>query len=309
MAARLLPVVKTRFFDANGAPLAGGKVYSYAAGTNTPQATYTDESGLTPNANPTILDSEGYANIWLNSNFYKMVIADSNDVVLFTTDNVNVETTAGADGATIYNGSGAPSNGLGSDGDYYLDTASANKDFYYKSGGTYSIVCTLTGPTGAAGTNGTNGTNGYSVLNGSGAPGGGVGVDNDFYYDPAAKIMYGPKASGVWPAGISLDGGGGAVVNSASSNVTLSSSSPNVQYIPCDATSAAFNVTLPLALVGIVGQIFQIKKIDSSGNAVTILRNGSDQILGTSLVTSLSLDYQGKSFSIICRAAGFWDII
>jgi hypothetical protein len=41
----LSPLLRQRFFDSNGNPLAGGKLYSYAAGTTTPQSTYTDQSG------------------------------------------------------------------------------------------------------------------------------------------------------------------------------------------------------------------------------------------------------------------------
>jgi hypothetical protein len=48
------PVLKQRFFDSNGDPLVGGKLYSYIAGTATPAATYIDSSGSTPNTNPII---------------------------------------------------------------------------------------------------------------------------------------------------------------------------------------------------------------------------------------------------------------
>jgi len=51
----LTPTPKQQFLDANGNPLSGGKVYTYAAGTTTPLVTYTDESGTTPNTNPVIL--------------------------------------------------------------------------------------------------------------------------------------------------------------------------------------------------------------------------------------------------------------
>ena len=64
--ARLAPFFKQQFFDNDGAPLAGGKVYSYTAGTSTPLATYTDQGGATPNANPVILDANGEANIWVS---------------------------------------------------------------------------------------------------------------------------------------------------------------------------------------------------------------------------------------------------
>jgi len=47
--------------------------------------------------------------------------------------------------------------------------------------------------------------------------------------------------------------------------------------IPCNATSAAFTVTLPQA-IGCPGRIYIIKKIDSSGNAVTVQGSGSEPI-------------------------------
>ena len=53
----LFPSPKVAFLDANGKPLAGGFVYFYAAGTTTPQATYTDATLATQNANPAVLDS------------------------------------------------------------------------------------------------------------------------------------------------------------------------------------------------------------------------------------------------------------
>lgn len=89
MAFSLAPDFEQQFFDNNGDPLSGGKVYSYEAGTTTPQATYTDSSGGTPNANPVILDSSGRATIWLDVELsYKFVIKDSNDVTVKTVDSM-----------------------------------------------------------------------------------------------------------------------------------------------------------------------------------------------------------------------------
>lgn len=45
-----------------------------------------------------------------------------------------------------------------------------------------------------------------TVLTTSGRPSDGTGNDGDFAYDPTAIVMYGPKASGRWPAGVSLRG-------------------------------------------------------------------------------------------------------
>jgi hypothetical protein len=85
--AVLAPYVFWQEFDNYGEPLAGGKVYTYAAGTTTDKVTYTDADETAQNTNPIILDSAGRANIWLDEGAYKFVITDSNDVVIRTVDN------------------------------------------------------------------------------------------------------------------------------------------------------------------------------------------------------------------------------
>lgn len=85
-----MPIPKQQFIGSNGRPLAGGKVYTYAAGTTTAKATYTDSGGLTANANPVILDAAGRASIWLNG-YYKISLYDSSDVLQYTVDNVSGE--------------------------------------------------------------------------------------------------------------------------------------------------------------------------------------------------------------------------
>lgn len=84
----LAPLARQRFFDANGDPLAGGKLYTYEAGTTTPKATYTDRSGTTANTNPIILDANGECDIWIASGFYKFVLKDSSDVTQWTKDQI-----------------------------------------------------------------------------------------------------------------------------------------------------------------------------------------------------------------------------
>lgn len=81
---------KFRAFDADGDPLNGGKLYSYIAGSSTPQATYTDKAAGTANTNPVVLDANGEANVWLSDALnYKLVLTDADDVVLWTVDNVS----------------------------------------------------------------------------------------------------------------------------------------------------------------------------------------------------------------------------
>lgn len=85
--------VGAQFFDANGNVLSGGKIYSYAAGTTTPQNTYTTSAGNVAHSNPIILDSAGRVvtgEIWLTDTAtYKFVLKDSSDVLIATYDNVS----------------------------------------------------------------------------------------------------------------------------------------------------------------------------------------------------------------------------
>jgi len=95
MAVNLSPVggAAAQFFDNNGVPLSGGKLFTYAAGTTTPLVTYTSSGGGTAHTNPIILDSAGRVpggEIWLTANLsYKFVLKDSSDVLIGTYDNIN----------------------------------------------------------------------------------------------------------------------------------------------------------------------------------------------------------------------------
>lgn len=80
---------KLQFFDANGNPLSGGKLYSYDAGTTTPRATYTDSTGTIANANPVILDTRGEASVWMDSGLYKLALQTSAGVSVWTVDNIS----------------------------------------------------------------------------------------------------------------------------------------------------------------------------------------------------------------------------
>ena len=180
----------------------------------------------------------------------------------------------GDDGTLWWNGSGAPADGTGSDGDYYIDTT--NHAYYgpkaagtwtgigpyslqgpqgiqgeqgepgtpgagvswegeYNAGTTYAendaveyngssyiasgattgdtpgvdavwVLWVEKGDTGDTGAAGADGADGKSVLNGSGVPDSGAGVDGDFYIDTASSTIYGPKAAGAWGSGTSLVG-------------------------------------------------------------------------------------------------------
>ena len=94
MAVNLSPIggVAAQFFDNSGNILSGGKIFTYAAGTTTPQATYTSSNGLTAHSNPIILDAAGRVpngEIWLTDGLqYKFLIKTSTDVQIGSYDNI-----------------------------------------------------------------------------------------------------------------------------------------------------------------------------------------------------------------------------
>lgn len=90
--ATIAPFVFWQSLDNNGDPLDGGKIYTYEAGTTTPKGTFTDATGGTPNANPIVLDSNGRADIWLDTGAYRFIIKTSADVTVDDVDNITGET-------------------------------------------------------------------------------------------------------------------------------------------------------------------------------------------------------------------------
>jgi hypothetical protein len=94
MAVKLSPLAGAgwQFFDNLGIPLAGGLLYTYTAGTTTPQATYTSSAGTIANANPIVLDAAGRTanEVWLTVGVaYKFVLQTPAAVTIGTYDNVS----------------------------------------------------------------------------------------------------------------------------------------------------------------------------------------------------------------------------
>lgn len=94
MAVNLSPLggVAAQFFDDNGNPLSGGKLFTYAAGTTTNLQTYTSSQGNIAHPNPIILDAAGRVpggEIWLTDGFsYKFLVKTSANILIGTYDNV-----------------------------------------------------------------------------------------------------------------------------------------------------------------------------------------------------------------------------
>ena len=77
--AQLPPTLVFKAFDNTGLPLSGGLLYSYIAGTTTPQATYPSSSEVTPDANPIVLNARGECALWIDPTLsYKFNLTDAN---------------------------------------------------------------------------------------------------------------------------------------------------------------------------------------------------------------------------------------
>jgi hypothetical protein len=82
--------------DASGNPLNLGNLYTYTAGSSTPETTYTTSLGNVANANPIVLNSNGYpasggsvVSIWLTEGVaYKFELQNAAGTVIWTRDNI-----------------------------------------------------------------------------------------------------------------------------------------------------------------------------------------------------------------------------
>lgn len=83
----------TQFFDSNGDPLSGGKLFIQDAGTTNFRTTYSDATGSTPNtytSNQIILDSAGRLSesVYIPVGSWKVRVNNSSDVTVTTEDNI-----------------------------------------------------------------------------------------------------------------------------------------------------------------------------------------------------------------------------
>lgn len=86
----LMPEGRQRYYNNDGTPCAGGKLWTYAAGTSTLKPTFADSSGVTLNTNPVTLDAHGEAVIFWNG-AYKVDLkqADDQQVTGYPVDGIN----------------------------------------------------------------------------------------------------------------------------------------------------------------------------------------------------------------------------
>lgn len=109
------------------------------------------------------------------------------------------------------------------------------------------------------------------------------------------------SAANTWAQNQYFSAGMRCRYHSISSNTTITN---DYYMVNVNASSGAVTITLPTA-VNIAGQVFVVRKSDSSSNAVIIDGNGSETINGNATV---SLTVQYTSYMIMSDGAG-WMII
>lgn len=123
-AGFLIPIGH-HFLDDSGNPLNGGKLYTYQAGTSTPQAIYTTEDLNVAHANPAILSAAGRLTAFVQEGVsYKYRLTTSADVLVREWDQVavpDIEAPPAAaevptGGIIAYGGTSAPTGFLLCDG-------------------------------------------------------------------------------------------------------------------------------------------------------------------------------------------------
>jgi hypothetical protein len=147
----LSPSPKFRGVDTTtGLALVGGKLYTYSAGTLTPKNTYTSSTLGTPNANPTILDSRGEADVWLDG-AYKFILKDSLDNTIWTVDNITDPTNGATFTSATFAGTTALVNltvsGTTALGDAVADTLSVSGTVVKNGTGNWSLPAPSAGAT------------------------------------------------------------------------------------------------------------------------------------------------------------------
>lgn len=178
--------IGAQIFDNNGNPLAGGKIYTYLAGTTTPIAVYTTEAANVAHTNPIILDSAGRVpaggEIWLkegDAQYYKFVVSNSADAVQNTYDfvpgtyNSQILNTFIADLAAP---TGASLVGFIQTGTGAVATTVLNKAREWFSPADFGAA----GNSNSNGSTGTNDSSAFSLLE-SEQTGGVVNMDNKYY--------------------------------------------------------------------------------------------------------------------------------
>lgn len=207
---------------------------------------------------------------------------------------------------TILTGSGTPSNGTGSNGDYYRNTD--NQDLWYKQTGIWGLIgnLNLSTPDGV----------GSTILTGSGIPSNLVG-SNGFYYRNTANQDLWYKESGLWKLLGSLQVTGNSLdainrwvfhrtVSTANGTALVTDLTPTGRNI-IDYTGAGGTFALP-ALASLSGASIgdSLQLCNAGGSALEVVAaDGS----GVTLEGDGVFNSQWEVKTLIIKSATVWRIV
>jgi hypothetical protein len=274
MAVNLSPIggVAAQFLDNSGNPLSGGKIFTYAAGTTTPQATYTSSSGVTAHSNPIILDAAGRVpsgEIWLADGLqYKFLIKTSADVQIGSYDNII----------------GINSNFVNYTNSQEIQTATAGKTVF-------TLTTMVYQP----------GTNSLSVF-----------VDGVNQYGPGALYAYQETSDTVVTFTSGLHAGAEVKFTTSAINASSYGDAEQVSYTPPYTNSVTTNVELKLAQTvsvkdfgavgnGVADDTVALKAAVASGAASVFIPAGTYRFNDTLNVTAAGLTIYGEGTKSILQ--------
>jgi hypothetical protein len=190
----------------------------------------------------------------------------------------------GAAGSVWRDGTGAPSNALGVNGDYYLDDATG--DVYAKAGGTYSIVANITGPAGSGG----GGSSGNSTLTA-------VTTQTANYTATAGQLVPCNTSGGAFtvtlPASPNVGDRVGVFLVAAGNNLTVSRNGNTIDGSASDLTISAVNT---------------LRVLQFTGTTWVTVGAAGESVLASNFTLTTTNTFQDTGLSVSLPTAGLYDI-
>lgn len=270
-------LVGQQFFDNSGAPLAGGRLNFYEPGTTTRKDTFSDEAETSANANPVILDAAGRQGDIFFTGQAKVVLTDTDDVIIDTTDPVGESV---ADSAFD---------------DYSSSTTYAQGDMVTASNGRYyrSIVGSNIGNEPSASATEWEEFRFLSVYNPN------VTYIEDDIVESGGKLYFSLSGSNTGNTPATSPSSWSRLTNSLELVTTIQTGTFTVtagKHYLVNTTSGAFTVNLP---AGNVGDSFGIT--DFAGtfdtNNLTLSANASEEIMNNTGDHVMDIEYMTGVFT------------
>ena len=328
MSAFLAPLFGAGWqgFDNQGNVLAGGKLYTYQAGTTSPYATWSDFGLTIPNGNPIILNSAGRpsSEIWFDSSSYKVVLTDTNNNIIGTWDNLvgmgsgspGPQGNTGPQGPQGFTGAQGPL-GFGPSGTDGMDGDDGQPILGPKGNPGAQGVQGLTGPYNMPGVDGVDGDDGMQIPGGVGpqgtqgpqGPQGFTGAQGPLGFGPSGTDgMDGDDGMQI-PGGVGPQGtqgpqgpqGGAGTLNylSQSSNLTLVNTNMGNNIVIQPTTD--ISLTLPAANTLSSNQTWAFIKNTSTTYGVIVYDNAGTYLFSLAPQTG----YYTWAYAT-ATAAGSW---